>query len=156
MIGIKRRHFNRKFKIITIAIILSTIFIFILTSFSYGDDKPIEEKLQNVLDERIRNYGTRGVSAAVIIPYQKVWKGVSGISHNNVSMNPDMLFAIGSITKNFVATLTLKLAEEGVLSLDDPLSKWLPDYPHIDNTIIIRQLLDHTSGIYMWIIRKPF
>jgi D-alanyl-D-alanine carboxypeptidase len=65
-------------------------------------------------------------------------------------MSPDMLFAIGSITKNFVAALTLKLAEEEVLSLDDPLSKWLPSYPHIDAGITIRQLLNHTSGIYMF------
>jgi D-alanyl-D-alanine carboxypeptidase len=59
-----------------------------------------------------------------------------------------MLFAIGSVTKNFVATLVLSLAEEGVLSLDDPVSKWLPTYDHIDGNITIRQLLNHTSGVY--------
>jgi len=37
-----------------------------------------------------------------------------------------------------------------MLSLDDPLSKWLPGYPHVDSTITIRQLLNHTSGIYMF------
>jgi D-alanyl-D-alanine carboxypeptidase len=61
-----------------------------------------------------------------------------------------MLFAIGSVTKNFVAALTLTLVEEEVLSLDDPLSKWLPSYPYVDGNITIRQLLNHTSGLYMF------
>ena len=139
-----------KLKIFLLAIVLFVTFVFILTSSSYDDEKTIEEKLQKVLDDRISKHSVRGVSAAVIFPDQKIWTGVSGISHDNVSMEPDMLFAIGSITKNVVAALTLKLAEEGALSLDDPLSKWLPDYQHIDNRITIRQLLDHTSGIYMF------
>jgi D-alanyl-D-alanine carboxypeptidase len=42
----------------------------------------------------------------------------------------------------------MQLAEEGKLGLEDPLSRWLPDYPNITNTITIRQLLNHTSGIY--------
>jgi len=139
-----------KLKIFPLAIVLFTIFLFILTSCSYGDKNTIEEKLQKVLDDGISKYDVRGVSAAVIFPDQKVWKGVSGISHDTVSIKSDMLFAIGSITKNVVAALTLKLAEEGMLSLEDPLSKWLPRYPYVDSTITIRQLLNHTSGIYMF------
>jgi len=61
-----------------------------------------------------------------------------------------MLIAAGSITKNVVAALVLQLAEEGVLSLDDPLGRWLPPYPKVDSTITIRQLLAHTSGLYMF------
>ena len=139
-----------KLKIFPLAIVLFTAFLFILTSCSYGDKNTIEEKLQKVLDDGIIKYDVRGVSVAVIFPDQKVWKGVSGISHDTVSIKSDMLFAIGSITKNVVAALTLKLAEEGMLSLDDPLSKWLPRYPYVDSTITIRQLLNHTSGIYMF------
>ncbi|MGB6369895.1 MAG: serine hydrolase domain-containing protein [Atribacterota bacterium] len=139
-----------KLKIFPLAIVLFTIFLFILTSCSYGDKNTIEEKLQKVLDDGISKYDVRGVSAAVIFPDQKVWKGVSGISHDTVSIKSDMLFAIGSITKNVVAALTLKLAEEGMLSLEDPLSKWLPRYPYVDSTITIGQLLNHTSGIYMF------
>ena len=112
--------------------------------------KPLEQNLQEVLDRGIKRHGAHGVSAAVVFPNESVWTGVSGISHDDVSMDPDMLFAIGSITKNVVATLVLQLAEEGALTLDDPVSKWLPSYPHIDPTITIRQLLNHTSGIYMF------
>ena len=115
-----------------------------------GFNITIENKLQNILDAGISKYNVPGVSAAVIFPNEKKWIGVSGVSHDTVAIKPEMLFAIGSITKTFVAALTLKLVEEGVLSLNDPLSKWLPSYPHIDSAVTIRQLLNHTSGIYMF------
>jgi D-alanyl-D-alanine carboxypeptidase len=49
-----------------------------------------------------------------------------------------------------VATLVLQLAEEGKLSLDDPIGKWLPSYPQVDPAITIRQMLNHTSGLFMF------
>ena len=110
----------------------------------------IENRMQKVLDKGISKYNVRGASAAVIFPDEKIWTGVSGVSHDTVTIKPDMLFAIGSITKNVVATLTLKLVEENILSLEDPLSKWLPSYTHVDSMITIRQLLNHTSGLYMF------
>jgi len=73
-------------------------------------------------------------------------------------ISPEMLFDLCSIGKNYVAALVLQLVEEGRFTLDDPLHKWLPDYPNIDNNITIRQLLNHTSGIYDFVkhSRSPF
>jgi CubicO group peptidase (beta-lactamase class C family) len=113
-------------------------------------DQPLAEQLQNALDENLKHYEVKGASVAIIMPGGKTWLGVSGISHDTVTMKPDMLFAIGSITKNIVAALTFKLAEVGILALDDSLSKWLPRYPNVDGAITIRQLLQHTSGLYMF------
>jgi len=121
-----------------------------LTLCSVGPERSLEERMQEVLDKGISKYNVHGVSAAAIFPDETIWTGVSGISHDTVAMKPDMVFAIGSITKNVVAALTLKLVEENLLSLNEPLSKWLPRYPHIDSTITIRQLLNHTSGLYMF------
>lgn len=123
---------------------------FLLVSCTACSPETSDEKLQKILDKGVEKYKLRGVSAAVVFNTDSVWTGTSGISHDTIAMHPDMLFSIGSITKNFVATLTLKLAENGVLSLDDKLSDWLPHYPHIDPNITIRQLLNHTSGIYMY------
>ncbi len=130
----------------TKVLIILSIISFFFSSCTNG--MPVEEKLQDVLDKGIARYDIHGVSATVIFPDGEFWNGVSGLSHDTVPMDPIMLFAIGSVTKNFIATLTLKLVEDEVLSLEDPLSKWLPNYPYIDSQITIRQLLNHTSGIY--------
>jgi D-alanyl-D-alanine carboxypeptidase len=61
-------------------------------------------------------------------------------------ISADSLFAIGSITKTFISALILQLAAQKKLSLDDPVTKWLPQYLNWDN-ITIRQLLNMTSGI---------
>jgi D-alanyl-D-alanine carboxypeptidase len=58
-----------------------------------------------------------------------------------------MLFGFGSITKTFVAGIVLQLVEEKKLDLEDPLGKWLPQYPNIDANITVRQLLNHGSGL---------
>ena len=65
----------------------------------------------------------------------------------NVPMPVDAVFEIGSITKQFTAAAILQLRDEGKLSLDDPITKWLPDFNTRGNTITLRRLLDHTSGM---------
>ena len=130
-------------------ILLITIAGLLYASCSDSGNKLLDKRLQTVLDKGLVKYDIRGVSAA-IVNSDSVWVGTAGISHDMVSMKPDMLFSIGSVTKNFVAALTLKLAEEGTLSLEDRLSDWLPAYPYVDPEVTIRQLLNHTSGIYMF------
>jgi D-alanyl-D-alanine carboxypeptidase len=57
-------------------------------------------------------------------------------------------FRVGSITKTFVATVVLQLAAEGALELDDSVEQWLPGLVPNGQAITLRQLLNHTSGIY--------
>ncbi|MGH9202324.1 MAG: serine hydrolase domain-containing protein, partial [Vicinamibacterales bacterium] len=64
-----------------------------------------------------------------------------------IAIDPGMIFRIGSVTKQFTSASILLLVEQGKLSLDDPLTKYLPDYPTQGHTITIRRLLDHSSGI---------
>ena len=124
--------------------------LLILLASCARDIRPLDERLTEALNDRLRQYGVRGASAAVVLPGGDIHTVAAGVSHDSVAMRPNMLFATGSITKNMVAALVLRLAEEGVLSLDDPLRRWLPPIPHVDGTITIRQLLGHTSGIYMF------
>jgi len=65
----------------------------------------------------------------------------------NVPVEPDMIFRLGSITKQFTAVAVLMLAEEGKLTLQDEITKFLPDYPTQGKKIIVEHLLTHTSGI---------
>jgi CubicO group peptidase (beta-lactamase class C family) len=64
-----------------------------------------------------------------------------------VPLAPDMVFEIGSITKQFTAAAILMLAQEGKLALDDPISRWIPDYPQPAGAATIEHLLTHTSGV---------
>ena len=65
----------------------------------------------------------------------------------NVSMKPDNVFEIGSMTKQFTAISILMLMEKGKLNLDDEITKFIPDYPTNGHKITIHHLLTHTSGI---------
>ena len=114
------------------------------------------ENLQRVLDQVRRVSSTVGVSAAVVVRSQLVWTGVSGNSFPGTPITSGMYFDIGSVTKNFVAALVLKLAEEGLLSLEDPISRWLPSYNYVDGRVTTRQLLDHTSGISNYTTNQGF
>ena len=67
---------------------------------------------------------------------------------NSVAASENSVYRIGSITKMFTAVAILLLVEEDKLSLDDPLTKFLPDYPGPGGHATVRQLLQHTSGIF--------
>ena len=62
-----------------------------------------------------------------------------------VAATPDMRYGIGSISKQFTAACVLLLQQEGKLSLDDPISRYVPGLTR-GNDVTIRQLLSHTSG----------
>ena len=66
---------------------------------------------------------------------------------HHVPVIPQTTFLIGSITKQFTASAILKLQEEGKLSVNDKLSKYIPDFPRGDE-VTLRHLLTHTSGIH--------
>lgn len=93
-------------------------------------------------------YDLEGLSAAVLVPGQGIWVGTWGKANATDQVTPDMRFGIASNSKAVVAALMLKLQEEGLVDLDDPLMAYLPTYQHINPNITIRQLLTHTSGLF--------
>ena len=72
--------------------------------------------------------------------------GLASIEHG-VAATPKTVYRIGSITKQFTGAAVALLAEQGKLSVDDPITKFLPDYPVHGHVITVRHLLNHTSGI---------
>ncbi|MCX4683648.1 beta-lactamase family protein [Kitasatospora purpeofusca] len=79
-----------------------------------------------------------------------VWKGAAGTADftTGAPVDPDGLFRIGSVTKTFVSTVVLQLVAEGRLRLDDPVEKLLPGAVPNGRNITLRQLLNHTSGLF--------
>jgi len=65
----------------------------------------------------------------------------------NVALSPQSVFDIGSTSKQFTATSVVLLAQQGKLSLDDDIRKYIPELPNYGKTITIRHILTHTSGI---------
>jgi CubicO group peptidase (beta-lactamase class C family) len=72
--------------------------------------------------------------------------GIADLEHA-VEITPTSVFGIGSITKHFVSFSILLLEEQGKLSIDDNIQKYLPDFPEYETAITIRHLLYHTDGI---------
>lgn len=93
--------------------------------------------------------GETGCAALVAQKGQIIYKKAFGIANLelNVSMQPDMIFRIGSITKQFTAVAILQLMEQDKLSLQDDITRFIPDYPTHGYNITIENLLTHTSGI---------
>ncbi len=71
--------------------------------------------------------------------------GLANVEHN-IPNSPQSIFRLGSVTKQFTAMAILQLQEAGKLRVDDPISRYLPDYPNGDH-ITIHHLLTHSSGI---------
>lgn len=65
----------------------------------------------------------------------------------DVPMPTDAMFEIGSVTRQFTAVAILQLRDQGKLSLDADITKWLPDFDTRGNEVPLRRMLDHTSGI---------
>ncbi len=108
------------------------------------------QDLQQALQRACTNQGIVGASAGAVVPDYGLWLGTCGYSSNNIPVRPQTRFEVGSVTKTFVATTILRLAEEGSLNLDDTLGQWLPTLNHsnISPAITIRQLLNHRAGTY--------
>ncbi len=66
---------------------------------------------------------------------------------NDVPATAETVYRLGSITKQFTSMAIMQLAEAGKLSVDDELTKFLPDYPTQKHKVTIHHLLNHTSGI---------
>ncbi|MFK4187739.1 serine hydrolase domain-containing protein [Streptomyces sparsogenes] len=115
---------------------------------------------QEALDGVVRDGPPGGV--AVVEDRHGTWAGRAGTADLRTGRSPRVedRFRAGSITKTFVATVMLQLEAEGRLSLDDTVDHWLPGlvkgHGHDGRQITLRQLLNHTSGVYSYTEDEEF
>lgn len=108
--------------------------------------------LEARLRELARRHKVPGASVAVLRD-DHIEEAVAGVVNRatRVRTTPDSLFQIGSITKVYTATLVMLLVDEGAVDLDAPVRTYVPELDLGDRdaaeTITVRQLLNHTSGI---------
>ncbi|HWV24525.1 MAG TPA: serine hydrolase domain-containing protein [Thermomicrobiales bacterium] len=110
-----------------------------------------QAKLQTLLDETARKTGVPG-SAVAVLHRGVLTEAATGVTNlrTNVATTTDTLFQIGSISKLWTAVLVLELVDEGIVGLDDPVQKHLPEFQVADAdvsaTITLRHLLTHSGG----------
>lgn len=75
--------------------------------------------------------------------------GMADLEHG-LALRPDSVLEAGSVSKQFTAAALLLLAQQGKFSLDEPVSKYIPELPDSARTVTIRQLIHHTSGLRDW------
>jgi D-alanyl-D-alanine carboxypeptidase len=115
----------------------------------------IEGYTKALLEQAIPDTSAPGISVLIAGGDEVLFRGARGAAsiELGVPLSPDHVFRLGSITKQFAAAAVLKLMEDGKLSLDDSLTKFVPDYPAGDD-VTVRMLLNHTSGIMSY-TEKP-
>jgi D-alanyl-D-alanine carboxypeptidase len=136
-------------------VFVAALYAFCLAVPALGDDPPtqaerVQSALETWLQERAEVEGVTGISAYVSLgpsgPYIEAFAGRTGHASDDPPVDQSTLFAMGSTSKSFAAAVILKLEAQGLLSLDDTVGTWLPQYPAWGD-VSIRRLLNMTSGI---------
>ncbi len=133
---------------------LRAVFPFVLLAASLvqaQDPAPISvalrEKVDVIVRQALTTTGVPSASIAIVqggaIAYLQAYG--DGRIEPHTPASPSMRYSIGSISKQFTAAAVLLLAEQGKLSLDDPVSRFVPNLTR-GNEVTIRELLSHTSG----------
>jgi CubicO group peptidase (beta-lactamase class C family) len=111
------------------------------------------------IDQIFRDYAAEkhipGMTWGIVIDGELIHTGFSGVRdlQSRAPLGNDTAFRIASMTKSFTVLAILKLRDEGRLSLEDPVSKWIPEFAHSElptrdsAPIRIRQLLSHSAGL---------
>lgn len=121
---------------------------FLLASFLPAYSQNLDATFDKLFGE---SFQPDGPGAAVLVAqkgriiYHKAF-GMANLELG-VPLRPDHVFRIGSVSKQFTAAAILQLMEQGKLSLDDDLTRFIPDYPTMGKKITVEHLLTHTSGI---------
>lgn len=118
------------------------------TSRAGSDREP--SVLSRLADDWRAGANVPGLSAAVVQGDQVVWAQGFGIAdlEQGTMVRPDAVFRIASISKPITAVAVMQLVERGLVSLDDPIQRFVPSFPRKpQGEVRIRHLLTHTSGI---------
>jgi len=93
-----------------------------------------------------------GCAAAVSLNGETVFEKAFGLAdlELNVPNTPQTIFESGSVAKQFTAAALVLLQQDGKLSIDDPVRKYIPELPDYSAPLTIRHLLNHTSGLRDW------
>jgi D-alanyl-D-alanine carboxypeptidase len=126
-----------------------TLIALALTAALHAQELPADMRasIDKAATDILAKTGAPSASVAVVRDGKIVYAHAYGVANLETKLpaSPQMRYSIGSISKQFTATALLLLAEEGKLSLDDKVIRWLPDLTRAGD-VTIRQILSMTSG----------
>jgi CubicO group peptidase (beta-lactamase class C family) len=138
-------------------LIIAAIIALTITSAAAGRQqaqapKPPELSTEAKIDrvfERWNRSDTPGCVVGVAVDGKPVLVKAYGMANleYGIRLRPDTVFESGSVAKQFTAAAIALLCQDGKLSLDDPVRKHIPEVPDFGKPILIRHLLNHTSGL---------
>jgi CubicO group peptidase (beta-lactamase class C family) len=107
------------------------------------------DSIDDLVRQTMASANVPGASVAVIKNGRIVKIKGYGLAEieNSVAASPETVYELASLSKQFAATALMMLAEEGKVSVEDPVSKYLPNTPTSWATMKVANLLNHTSGI---------
>jgi CubicO group peptidase (beta-lactamase class C family) len=110
-------------------------------------DEQLAAQVDSIANAALASTGVPSATVAVVRHGRVAYARAYGFAKldPNVAATPDMLYGIGSISKQFTAATLLLLQQDGKLSLDDPVSRFVPGLTR-GSEVTIRELLSHTSG----------
>ncbi|PKI16806.1 serine hydrolase domain-containing protein [Colwellia sp. 12G3] len=131
-------------------ITLCTVLVLNMSTVSAAEQEKVVSKAS--YDKVLASFvDAKGPGAAAIVSQHGkiLYKGALGMANIElkVPLKTDSIFRLGSITKQFTAAAIVMLAEQGKLSIDDDIHKYVPDFPTEEQVVTIANLLSHTSGI---------
>ncbi len=93
--------------------------------------------------------GSPGCALGVLIDGKLVYKNGFGLANleYDIPITPSSVFHVASMSKQFTAMAALLLEDSGRISLDDPISRYLPNCPEYAEAVSVRHLIHHTSGL---------
>lgn len=115
-----------------------------IATFTTGSD--LDAGILQIAADWYGSTGIGGVVAVVGTPDGQVHVAAIGEAAPGVAATADDVMRIGSITKTYTAAIVLRLASQGLIDLDAPVGRYLPDLG-LPPEVTVRRLLDHTSGI---------
>lgn len=106
-----------------------------------------QTKIDAIANQALAQTGVPSASVGIVTDGKIAYLKAYGLAklHPPVPAEPQMRYSIGSISKQFTAAAILILQQRGKLSIDDPISTWLPQLTRA-NQVTLREVLSHTSG----------
>jgi len=131
---------------LSIFVLLSLLFAGTACS-DFSQRVSLEKEIDGMIPEAV-NDTTPGMIVGVVqngeIIFQKGY-GLANLAYN-IPNNPEMVYNIGSVAKQFMGYAFAMEHVAGTLNIDDPVSDYLEDWPEFEETVTIRNLLNHSSG----------